>query len=212
MGRGVTFRSECEDEWGGGSRRGRGPPVTDSSFSVGFAIQAPPPFPGGGEHGAACLLACLLAGRATGRLFLLPAVLLLAAAAALAVVVVLSCSLVVPAGMRDDGGRTREYYMCMRGGRRVGRCGGAPRGWVVEPIFDQSVCACRLSARSAPALAWFRPWTSSATMEPRGDASGTLLCDAEGGENLTAKTTRSETESGDGLNPTWSHTRTVPKL
>lgn len=89
------------------------PPSRILLFQLVLPSRPRPPSRGVGSMGLlACLLACLLAGRATGRLFLLPAVLLLAAAAALAVVVVLSCSLVVPAGMRDDGGRTREYTTC----------------------------------------------------------------------------------------------------
>lgn len=131
-GPGVTFGSECEDEWGGGDRAGWWglARFTDSCFSVGFAIQAPPPFPGGGEHGGArfFLPACWLAGRLVPAPSSAGSLLLLAAAAAMAVVVVLlSCLLVVLAGWRDDGGRTRECYMRMRGGRRRGRCGGVSR-------------------------------------------------------------------------------------
>lgn len=109
------------------------------NFSVGFAIQAPPPFPGGGEHGGARFLpAWWLAGR------LVPAPSSAGSALAgcccrLAVVVVLSCLLVVLAGSRDDGGRTRECYMRMRGGRRVGRCGASRGGGVCVPSLTR-VC------------------------------------------------------------------------
>lgn len=184
-------------------------------FSVGFAIQAPPPFPGGGEHGGARFLpACWLAGR------LVPAP--SSAGSALAgcccrlavVVVVSSCLLVVLAGSRGmmEDGPGNATCACEAGDEGVA-VGRLAVGVFCVPSSTRA-CVC-VPAGFLPGRP--PPWRGfalgpPATIGPRGDASGTLLCDAEGGENLTAKTTRSETGGGDGLNPTWSHTRTVPKL
>lgn len=129
-GPGVTFGSECEDEWGGGSRRMVGSPASRILvFQLVLPSRPRPPSRGVGSMGArasSCLPAGWLAGLC--RLLLLPALLLLAAAAARRWWwCCLSCLLVVLAGSRDDGGRTRECYMRMRGGRRGGRCGGVSR-------------------------------------------------------------------------------------
>jgi hypothetical protein len=155
---------------GWGSRRGLekprvGSPLMDSSFSVGFAIQAPAPFPGVGEHGGARFFVTHWPGWLAGFCWLCS--LAGCCCRLVVVVVVVGCLLVLAGcGRGNDGGRTGDATCaCEAGDEWVAVVCLAVR--VVVP-FLTSVCACRGSLpRSVP------PWRGfafgpPASMEPRG--------------------------------------------